>query len=332
MTFSNSRRQRLAQIWQLGAGIAASTALPYAFAQSEWPARPVKLVVPFPAGGPTDMVARVLAVKLGEQLGQQFIVDNRGGANGNIGAEVVAHAPADGYTLLYNTSSIVLSRALYSKLNYDLSKDLTPVAHVAAIPMVLAVNPAVPAKSLKEFIALMKAEPGKFTYASPGNGNIGHLASLLIVRAAGVEATHIPYKGSAPALTDVSSGQVQFMTDSANSIVPFIKENRLRALAVTSDHRLAVLPDTPTLAEVGLTGVEAGVWQGVIAPAGTPAPIIRKLSGEIAKALENADVRAKLVAQSAEPQYMPPDKYGAYLQAETQRWGKVIKDAKVSLD
>ncbi|MFT4102536.1 MAG: tripartite tricarboxylate transporter substrate-binding protein [Burkholderiaceae bacterium] len=199
------------------------------------------MIIPFPPGGPTDMVARVLAVQLSEQLGQQVIPENRAGANGNIGGELVAHAPADGYTLLYNTSSIVLSRSLYAKLGYDLFKDLTPVAMVASIPMVLAVNPSIPAKNFAEFVALLKAQPDKYSYGSPGNGNVGHLASALILKATGTQAVHVPYKGSAPALTDTASGQVSFMTDSANSILPFIKDRRLRPLVGCAGNSVTIV-------------------------------------------------------------------------------------------
>lgn len=303
-----------------------------AAAQADWPSRPIRLIIPFPPGGPTDMVARVLAAQLGEQLRQQVIPENRAGANANIGAEVVVNAPGDGYTLLYNTSSIVISRAMYRKLNYDLFKDLAPVALVASIPMVLAVNPGVPAKNFAEFVGLMKAQPGRITYGSPGNGNIGHLASYLIVRAAGAEASHVPYKGSAPALTDTAGGQVNFMTDSANSILPFIKDGRLRPLAVTSKQRLPAIADVPTLDELGLKGVEVGVWQGVLAPRSTPTALVERLNAEINKALADPGVAARLATQYAEPRIGSTRQYGDYLQAEAERWARVVKESGVALE
>lgn len=297
-----------------------------------WPDHPIRLVLPFPPGGPTDLVARVLAQKLGEQLGQTVIVDNKPGANGNIAAELVAKAPADGYTLLYNTSSIALSTALYKKLPFDLRQDFAPVAQTAVIPLVLAVHPSVPARTLPEFLKYARAHPGQLSYGSAGNGNITHLGAYLLLQRHGLSATHVPYKGSAPALIDLASGQTQFMTDTVNSALPFIKDGRLRALAVTSLQRTFVLPEVPTVAEQGVAGFEVGAWQGLLAPARTPPEVIRRLNAELNKALAATDVKARLAVQGAVPLGSTAQAYGSYLQAEIQRWTQVAKATGVSLD
>ena len=297
-----------------------------------YPAHPVKLVVPFPPGGPTDLVSRVIARKMSDELGQQVVVDNRPGANGNIAAEMVAKAPADGYTVLYNTSSIALSPALYKKLSYDVRRDFTPVAMTAMVPLVLEVNAQVPANNLAEFIQYLKANPGKLTYGSAGNGNVTHLAAFLFLQANGLSAVHAPYKGSAPALTDLAGGQVQFMTDTINSSLPFIRDKRMKALAVTSNTRSSQLPDVPTVAETVMPGFEVGAWQGMLVPARTPPEIVRRLNAATLSALGAPDVRASLAAQGAEPRGNSPEAYGKYLGQEIDRWHKVVKDSGVTLD
>ncbi|MBY4948583.1 tripartite tricarboxylate transporter substrate binding protein [Cupriavidus respiraculi] len=297
-----------------------------------FPSRPVKLVVPFPPGGPTDLVARVIAKQMSDELGQQVLVDNRPGANGNICAELVAKAPADGYTVLYNTSSLALSATLYRKLNYDSRRDFAPVALTAAVPLVIEVNAQLPVKTLQEFIEYARTQPGKLTYASAGNGNVTHLAAFLFLEANGIRAVHAPYKGSAPALTDLAGGQVQFMADTINSSLPFIRDNRLRALAVTSLKRNSLLPNVPTVAETVMPGFEVAAWQGMVVPAKTPAAIVRKLNAATVKALAAPEVRASLAAQGAEPRGTTPEAYGSYLDAETERWRKVVHDSGVTLD
>lgn len=297
-----------------------------------FPSRPIKLVVPFPPGGPTDLVARVIARQMSEELGQQVLVDNRPGANGNIGAELVAKAPADGYTVLYNTSSIALSATLYRKLNYDGRRDFAPVALTAAVPLVIEVNAQLPVGNLQEFIQYAKAQPDKLTYGSAGNGNVTHLAAFLFLQANGIRAVHAPYKGSAPALTDLAGGQVQFMADTINSSLPFIRDRKLRALAVTSLKRNAQLPDVPTVAETVMPGFEVAAWQGMMVPAKTPPEIVRKLNAATVKALAAPEVRASLAAQGAEPRGSTPEGYGSYLAAEVERWRKVILDSGVTLD
>jgi len=317
----------------------ASTALAFAVASAitaasaqSYPTRPISVVVPFPPGGPTDLVSRVIARKMSDELGQQVLVDNRPGANGNIGNEIVAKAPADGYTVLYNTASIALSPALYKKLSYDVKRDLLPVAMTANVPLVLEVNAQVPVNTVPEFVAWVKANPGKFTYGSAGNGNVTHLTAFLVLQANGLSAVHAPYKGSAPALTDLASGQVQFMTDTINSSLPFIRDKRMKALAVTSSTRSAQLPDVPTLAESGMPGFEAGAWQGMMVPAKTPPEVVRKLNAAVTKALASPDVRASLALQGAEPRGSSPEAYGKYLTQELDRWQKVVRDSGVTLD
>lgn len=297
-----------------------------------YPTKPVTMVVPFPPGGPTDLIARVLAQTLGEQLGQPVLVDNRGGANGNIGANYVAKAPADGYTILYNTSSITLSPSLYKNVPYDVSKDFTPIASVAVVPLGLVVNPSVPVNTVGEFIAYAKANPGKLSYGSAGNGNVTHLGAFQFVQANGIEATHVPYKGSAPADVDLVGGQIQFMTDTVNSVMPFVRDKRLKMLAVTTGKRMALFPDVPTLAESGMPGFEVGAWQGVMAPAGTPTAVVNRLNAEIVKALNSTAVRERLALQGAEPLGSTPAAYGAYVQKELKRWAGVVKATGVTLD
>src|SRR5450830_275700 len=303
-----------------------------ATAGGRYPDKPLRLVLAFPPGGPTDLVARVLAQKLGEQLGQSVLVDNRPGANGNIAAEMVARAPADGYTLFYNTSAVALSPALYKKLNYDIRTDFAPVALTAVIPLVLAVHPSVPVNNIREFLDYVKANPGKLSYGSAGNGNITHLGAFLLLQGQGLSASHIPYKGSAPALTDLVGGQTQFTTDTINSALPFIREKRLRALAVTSLKRTAVLPDVPTVNETVMPGFEVGAWQGLLVPAKTSPEIVKRLNTEIMKALASSDVRAKMALQGAEPLGSTPAEYGAYLKSEIERWAKAVKQTGASLE
>ena len=312
-------------------GALAALAAPGAQAQA-YPAKPITMVVPFPPGGPTDMVARLLAQKLSEQMGQPVVVDNKPGANGNIGGAQVSKAPADGYTLLYNTSSITLSPALYKSMQYDVLRDLAPVALTAVVPLALVVNPAVPANSVQEFVAYAKANPGKLSYGSAGNGNVTHLAAYQFVRAQGIEATHVPYRGSAPADVDLAAGQIQFMTDTINSVMAFVKDRRMKLLAVTTAKRMSLFPEVPTLAETVMPGFEAGAWQGLMVPAGTPAAVVQRLNAEVNKALQSADMRDKLAVQGAEPLGSTPEEYGAYVRKELARWATVVKATGVTLE
>lgn len=301
-------------------------------AQSPYPSKPITMIVPFPAGGPTDLVARVIAQEMGKSMGQPVVIDNKGGANGNLGAVVAAKAPADGYTLLYNTSSITLSPALYKNLSYDLKRDFAPVALTAVIPLALVVAPNVPVENVKEFIAWVKAHPGKVSYGSAGNGNVTHLGAFQFVQANGLDAVHIPYKGSSPADVDLAGGQIQFMTDTVNSVMAFVKDKRMKMLAVTTAKRMSLFPDVPTLAESGMPGFEVGAWQGLLVPANTPKAVIQRLNLEVLKALQTPEVKQKLAQQGVEALSSTPEEYGNYISSELTRWVKVVKLAGISLE
>ena len=296
------------------------------WAQS-WPSKPIRMIIAFPPGGPTDLVSRVLAQKLTEQLGQQVFVDNKPGAGGNIAAELAAKAAPDGYTVFYNTSAIVIGPALYGKVNYDTLKDFAPVLLTASVPMVLVVNPQLPTRSVKEFLDLAKARTGALNYSSSGTGTITHLASAMMSTQTGIQTQHIPYKGSAPGLVDLAAGQTQFMIDTMNTVLPYVRDNRLRGLAVTSSKRSALMPELPTLAEAGLPGFEAAAWQGIVVPTGTPVEIIQKLNAEVNKALAHPDIRARLAAQGADILGGTSAEYAAYLRSEMPRWAKAVKDS-----
>lgn len=314
-------------------GLAVAALLPAGVAWAQaYPAKPITMLVPFPPGGPTDLVARVLAKKMSEQMGQSVVIDNKPGANGNIAAVAAAKAPADGYTVLYNTSSITLSPALYKSLTYDVQKDLSPVALTAVVPLALVVNPSVPASNVREFVAYAKANPGKLSYGSAGNGNVTHLAAFQFVRQHDIDAAHVPYRGSAPADVDLVAGQIQFMTDTINSVMPFVKDKRLKLLAVTTSKRMSLFPDVPTLGETVMPGFEAGAWQGVMVPANTPKAVIQKLNAEIIKALQSAEVKEKLAQQGAEPLGSTPEEYGSYIKKELARWAAVVKATGVTLE
>ena len=324
--------RRLASTTVLVALAGAVTLSTTALAQASFPSKSITMIVPFPPGGPTDLVARVIAQKMSESMGQSVVVDNRGGANGNLGAMLAVRAAADGYTLLYNTSSITLSPALYKSLSYDVKRDLAPVALTAVVPLALVVGPNVPANTVSEFIAYAKANPGKLSYGSAGNGNVTHLGAFQFARANGIDAVHIPYKGSAPADIDLVGGQIQFMTDTVNSVMPFVRDKRMKMLAVTTPKRMSLFPDVPTLAESGMPGFEVGAWQGLIVPANTPKPIIQRLNAEVMKALQSPDVRQKLALQGAEPLGSTPEAYGEHIQKELNRWEMVVKQTGVTLE
>jgi tripartite-type tricarboxylate transporter receptor subunit TctC len=303
-----------------------------AMSLENYPTKPVHLLVAFPPGGPTDLVARVLGEKLAEHLGQPVIIENRPGANGNIAAEATARAEPDGYTVFYNTSAVALSPSLYAKLSYDVVRDLAPVALTAVVPLVLAVNTSIPANNVNEFIAYVRANPGKLTYGSAGAGNVTHLGALLFLKSHGLDAVHVPFRGSAPAVTALSGNHVQFVTDTVNSSFPLIQSGHIKALAVMGGKRTPVLPDVPTLSEAGMTNFEIGAWQGILVPAKTPAAIVQKLNAAALKALADPSVKAKLAIQGAEPLGSTPEEYGAYIKSELERWARVVKDNAVKLD
>ena len=319
-------------MWSGGGPLLAALASASAFAQP-YPSKPIRLLLAFPPGGPTDINARIFAQKLGESMNQQVVVDNKPGAGGNIAAAEAAKSAPDGYTIFYNTSAISIAPSLYSKLNYDVAKDFAPVALTATVPLVLVINPAIPAKSVKELVAFAKANPAKMNYGSSGSGTITHLAGALFTAQMGLTMQHIPYKGSAPALVDVAGGQTQMMIDTINTILPYVKDNRLRALAIAIQRRSAALPDVPTLEEAAnLPGFEMSAWQGIVVPSGTPKEIISKLNAEINKAVQNPDLRQRLATLGAEPLGGTSEHYAEYIRTELLRWTKVVKDSGARAD
>jgi len=302
-------------------------------AAQEYPSKPVRLIVPFAPGGGNDIVARAIAQQLSASLGRQFVVDNRAGAGGVVGAELAAKSPADGYTLfLGGVGSHAVNPNLHAKLPYDPVADFAPITLIASAPSVLVVHPSVPARTIEEFTALAKANPGKLNFASNGNGSSAQLAAVLYASMAGVRMVHVPYKGLAPALADLLSGEVQLMFSSMVAIIPHIKTGRLRALAVTGRRRSPLLPEVPTLEESGLRGYEAGSWYGILAPAGTPPQIVAKLNAEIVQALQQPAIRARLAAEGAEAIGGTPGEFAAHINAELARVGKLLRDGGVRLE
>jgi tripartite-type tricarboxylate transporter receptor subunit TctC len=296
-------------------GTAMAGAQPY-------PAKPVRFVVPFPAGGSADTLARTIGLHLGERLGQQFVVENRPGAGGNLGTELVAKSPPDGYTLLMTPSSIAIAPALYTRLAYDPVKDFAPVTLVGNIPMVVVVNPQFPAKTLGELIALAKAKAGEINYASAGNGTTNHLAVELFKATTGIDMVHIPYKGNPLAVLDVISGQVPVFFDFVLTGLPHVRERRVRALATTGAKRSAVLPDVPTVIEAGVPGYEAGTWFGVYAPAGTPRDIVAKLDTEIQAVLALPQVKERFDGLGVELSAARPEALEALTKSDLAKWGR----------
>jgi tripartite-type tricarboxylate transporter receptor subunit TctC len=298
-----------------------------------FPNHAIRLVVPFPAGGTTDILARDVAKQLTETLGQAVVVDNRPGAGGNIGADIVAKAAPDGYTLLMGTvGTHAINPSLYAKMPYDHIKDFVPVVLVAGVPNVLVVNPSVPVNTVADLVKLAKAKPGSINFASSGSGTSIHLSGELFKTVAGVDMTHVPYKGSSPALTDLMGGQVQIMFDNLPSSLPLIKSGKLRAVAVTSLKRAPALPDVPTVAESGFPGFEASSWFGILAPAGTPAPIVARLNAEVNKWLQSPAGKQQLLTQGAEAAGGPPENFVAHIRAETEKWAKVVKASGAKVD
>jgi tripartite-type tricarboxylate transporter receptor subunit TctC len=298
-----------------------------------YPNKPIRLVCPFPPGGAVDIASRSVAQALSQQLGQPVTVDNRPGAGGNIGAEIVAKAAPDGYTLLMATSNILaINPALYSKVPFDSLKDFAPISMVVSLNNVLVLNPGVPYKSVPELIAAAKAQPGKLTYASSGNGTSIHLSGELFKSMAGVNMLHIPYKGSAPAVTDLLAGQVNMMFDNIPSSLPHIKAGKLRALAVTGSKRASSLPDLPTIAEAAIPGYESHVWFGVVAPAGTPPEIVKRLNAELAKAAVTPEFRDRLTGQGYDVLSTSPEQMTASIRSEMEKWGKIVKASGAKVD
>jgi tripartite-type tricarboxylate transporter receptor subunit TctC len=290
-----------------------------------YPTRPVRLIVPFAPGGSNDTVARLVAHKLAERWGQQVVVDNRPGAGGNIGSEIVAKAAADGHTLLMGSSQLAVNASLYSNLPFDAVRDLAPVSMVASTIYVLALNPALPARSVKELIALAKSRPGAINYASGGAGSPLHMGAELFKFLAGVDMVHIPYKGGAPAVAAVLSGEAHLLFGSVTTVLPQIKAGRLRALAVTSAARSGLLPELPTVAEAGVPGYEIINWYGVLAPSHTSARTIAKLNADIGAVLRSTEVKERLAANATEPHAGTPEQFASYLKSEISKWAPFIK-------
>ncbi|MDN8613273.1 tripartite tricarboxylate transporter substrate binding protein [Variovorax ginsengisoli] len=302
-------------------------------AQAAFPSKPITIIVPFSAGGTTDILARVVGLYMSRDLGQPVVVDNRAGAGGNIGGQAAARSPADGYTLFMGTvGTHAINQSLYKKMPFDPIKDFAPLTRVAMVPNLLVANPSQPFKSVKEMIAYAKANPGKINFGSSGNGSSIHLSGELFKQMAGVDMQHVPYRGSAPAVSDLLGGQIAIMFDNMPSAIPHVKGGKLRALAVTTAKRSPALPDVPTIAEAGVPGYEATSWFGLLAPAGTPAPVVAKLNASILKALADPEVKKKLAEQGAEPHGEKPEQFAAFIESETLKWGKVVKESGASLD
>ena len=301
-------------------------------AAQAYPSKPVRLIVPFPPGGPTDITGRTIAEKLQQRLGQPVIVENRPGAGSIIGTEVVVKSPADGYTLLLGSNSIALQPLLQAKLPYDPQKELTPVILAVRIPNVLVVHPSVPASTVSEFIALAKSKPGTLNYASVGNATGPHLFAELFRNLTGVNIVHVPYKGTAPAVNDLLGGQVQALFDSLATALPNIRAGKLRALGVTSAQRSKSAPDIPTLSESGAPGYEATGWFGVLVPAGTPQEIVARLNGEIGAILRMPDVEERFLKFGAEGGGGSPADFSRFIQSEQAKWGKIIREAGIKAE
>jgi tripartite-type tricarboxylate transporter receptor subunit TctC len=306
----------------------ALTAVPAA-AQSDYPSRPVRIVVPSPPGGGTDIVARVLAQYLSRTMGQNFFVENRPGAGNMIGIESVARAPADGYTLLFAPSTLALNSVLYKKVSYDPVRDFAPITVAATTANVLIVNPELAAKSLGELIALAKRQPSELTYGTPGIGTSPHMSMELLKSMAGIDLRHIPYRGTAPAVTDVIGGQIAATFANALTARPAVDSGKVRALAVSGPKRIAVFPDVPPVAEAGVPGYAAEQWYALLAPAGTPAEIIPRLHAEVTQALKTAEMQEKLAADGAEPVGSTPDQLATLIKVELDKWHKVARAANI---
>ena len=313
-------------------GVALGGLSPNAPAQSSWPQRPVRLIVPLAAGGGMDTITRALAVKLTERLGQTVVVDNRGGGGGAVGAELAASAPPDGYTLLMMSASGVIRPLMYEGSRYSATRDFTAISQVTTQPYVLTVNPSLPAKSLQELIAYAKANPGKINYASSGQGSIIHLTSELFNRAAGIKAVHVPYKGIGAAYPDILANNVQMVFASIVSVLPHLKAQRLRALAVSGAKRSRSLPDVPTISEAGVKGLAVANWYGLVAPARTPPTLVERLNRDVVHVVHDPDLAQRYAADGAEGVGSTPQQFAAHLKSENEKWGKLIRETGIRGD
>jgi tripartite-type tricarboxylate transporter receptor subunit TctC len=315
-------------IHQAALALAAASvafAAPALHAQQKYPEKPIRFIVPFPPGGGNDILARALQPRLAELLGQPVVIDNRGGAGGNLGTDLAAKSTPDGYTIVIASNQVTMNPA-FQKLPFDIEKDFAPVALVASVPMVLVVHPSVPAHNVRDFIALAKAQPGKLNHGTPGSGTPQHIAFEAFNHAAGVKVTHVPYKGTGPAISDLLGGQVQSAIATMASVEPHIKAGKLRALGVTTPRRSQAMPDIPTIAEAGLPGYDVPLWYSILAPAGTPRDVVARLSSEFAKALQAPDVRERLSQQGFEITYANADQMADLIRRDTARWNRTIKE------
>ena len=297
-----------------------------------WPARPIRFILPFPPGGGTDILGRIIAERLTANLGQPVVTENRGGAGGNVGAEAAAKSAPDGYTIVLVAPSLAISPSLYAKLAYDPVRDFAPVSLVATVPNVMVTNPGVPARTLAEFIRLAKSKPGEMNFGSGGSGTSNHLAGELFNIVAGVRLVHVPYKGVNLAMNDVLSGRIQLVVIGVPATVPHIKAGKLRALAIVAPQRSPVLPDVPTVAEAGLPQFEVTTWYGILAPAGTPRPIVMRLNAELGKIMHAPELKDRLDALATDPVTSTPEEFAALIKREIVKWAAVVRDAGLKAD
>ena len=317
----------------LAAATLAVAGMGSALAADAYPDKPLTMIVPFSAGGTTDILARIVGQALGQELGQTIIIENKPGAGGNIGAQQASRAKADGYTLFMGTvGTHAINQALYKKLPYDPAKDFAPLSRVANVPNLLVAHPSRPYKTVQEMIAYAKKHPGEVTYGSPGSGASPHVSGALFQSMTGAELTHVPYKGSAPAISDLLGNQIAVMFDNMPSAIQQVRSGKLVPIAVTTAKRSPELPNVPTIAEAGVPGYEATSWFGMVAPAGTPAPVLAKLNAALVKVLAQPDVKKKINEQGAETYSETPAQFAAFIQAESVKWGKVVKESGASVD
>ena len=305
---------------------AALPALPFNAAAQDYPNRPIRLIIPFAPGGTNDVIGRLMAAKLGEMLGQQVIADNRAGAGGTLGIELVVKTPPDGYNLVIgNIATLAINPTLYPKLSYDPLRDLQPVTLIAKVPQVLVAHPSLPAKNARELIALAKTRPGELAYGSGGNGSGAHVSGEMLKMLAHISLTHIPYKGVGPAQIDLLAGQIQLVFGGVPSVAPYVKSGRLRALGITGARRVVTFPEVPTIAESGVANYEVTMWYGVLAAAGTPQAVVMKLHGAVNRALRTPDLNERLLAEGSEPSGILPEEFTAFIKSELTRWAPVIR-------
>jgi tripartite-type tricarboxylate transporter receptor subunit TctC len=314
-------------------GVLALCIASAALGQAAYPSKPVRLIVPFPPGGAVDYYARAVQNRLAETLGQPIVIENRAGASGMVGAELVAKSPPDGYTVLVgNIASLAMNVGIYSKMPYDPAKDLTPIMRTVAVDYAMVVHPSVPARAVADFVAYARANPGKLSYGSAGSGSAPHLSTELFKQRAGIDIVHIPFKGGGPMVTDLLGGQIQMVIADQANLMPHVKAGKLRALAVGTLVRSAVYPDLPTIAESGYPGFEARAWQGIAGPAGMPPDVVKQLQAAIAKVMAMPDVRARLVEGGLDPIVSTPEEFGEFIRTEIAKWSKVAKDVGARVD